>query len=348
MKNATQKFKEIERYLNETEATTLSFDNSPFASDVTVDYYFYPQDFLNDDEAQNSLKRAKFSDLYGPFEKLMQNADITPPSKEQFSGNCWTFTVIGVCVKPVIRLDMKKYLRLEDIAFICVPFEDETQNVSFKILIKSPTTGDFFVEMRDCKLLGENLNDEQEKKYVEVFIKAVNFIHERLNFSGSETINLSIDDALSEFARLAQMSAENEAEFIKRFFLAKNEPKKCAKILKERGFTWQGAVPSWDFLAYNFILQELKSFESHWKIDTSGLKKYINKTTGSELKIGKSEILEPYKIASKLEEISDYTLLNIEPEQNSLEGYCFFACKKEHKERILKLAEFLNLKICEF
>lgn len=171
MQNAIEKFKEIEKYLNQTEAINLSFDKSPFARDVTVDYYYYPQDFLNDDEAKKALKRAKFSNFHEPLAKLMQNANITPPSKERIdNGDCYVFSVIGVCVKPVIKLDMKKYLRLEDIAFICVPFEDESGNDSFKILIKSPTTGDLFVEMRDCRILGEDLNDEQEKKYIEVFI----------------------------------------------------------------------------------------------------------------------------------------------------------------------------------
>lgn len=355
MKNAIEKFKQIERYLNQTNATTINFDNSPFARDVTVDYYFYPQEFLNDDEAQNAFKRANFNNLYEPLAKLMQNAKLIPPSKEQVdSGDCCVFTVIGVCVKPVIKLDMKKYLRLEDIAFICLPFEDDEGNEGFKILIKSPTTGDLFFEMRDCKLLGEDLNDEQEKKYIEVFIKAVNFIHKRLNLSIEETedIDLSIEEALSEFAKLAQMSAKNEAEFIKRFFLAQNEPQKCAKILIEKDILWQGYeshAPSWEFLVYNFILRDtLKSFESHWEIDISGLKKYIKRTTGNELKIGKRDILEPYKIVLRLEEISEYTILNVNPSKDSLEGYCFFVCKEEVKDRILKLAEFLNLNIHEF
>ncbi|QKF92879.1 hypothetical protein [Campylobacter sp. CCUG 57310] len=355
MKNAVEKFKDIERYLNENEATTISFDKSPFAADVTVDYYLYPQEFLNDDEAQNALKRAKFNNLYEPLAKLMQNAKLIPPSKERIdSGEGCFFTVIGVCVKPVIKLDMKKYLHLEDIAFICLPFEDDEGKEGFKILIKSPTTGDLFFEMRDCRLLGEDLKDEQEKKYIEVFIKAVNFIHKRLNLSTDETedINLSTQDALSEFANLTQMSAKNEAEFVKRFFLAQNEPQKCAKILIEKGILWQGYenhTPSREFLVYNFILKDtLKSFESHWEIDISGLKRYIKKTTGDELKISKSDILEPYKIALKLEEISDYTILNVNPSKDSLEGYCFFVCKKEDKDRILKLAEFLNLNIHEF
>ena len=303
---------------------------------------------------QNALKRAKFNDLYEPLAKLMRNAKLIAPSKEQIdSGECCVFTIIGVCVKPVIKLDMKKYLRSEDTAFICLPFKDSEGNESFKILIKSPTTGSLFFEMRDCKLLDEESNDEQDKKYIEIFIKAVNFIHARLNLSekASEEINLSVEEALSEFAKLAQVEDKSE-ELLKRFLLAKNEPKKCAKILKEKEILWQGYekhAPSWEFLVYNFILKDmLQSFESHWEIDVFGLKKYIKQATNTEFRITKNQILEPYKIASKLEEISDYTLLNVCPDENSIEGYCFFACAKERKDRILKLAEFLNLNIYEF
>ncbi|GJJ80208.1 hypothetical protein PcPA57_09280 [Pasteurella canis] len=59
----------------------------------------------------------------------------------------------------------------------------------------------------------------------------------------------------------------------------------------------------------------------------------------------RKKALEPYEIVERLEQKSDYTLLNIETEQDS---YCLFVCKQRDKKRILQLARVLDLDIVPF
>lgn len=84
---------------------------------------------------------------------------------------------------------------------------------------------------------------------------------------------------------------------------------------------------NWHF-ELSFLLQPmLDSFDTDWGIDNEELSEYLSNIIGKKFKLPQ-KALEPYEIVERLEKKSDYTLLNIETEQDS---YSLFVCKQKIK-----------------
>lgn len=83
---------------------------------------------------------------------------------------------------------------------------------------------------------------------------------------------------------------------------------------------------------------------SNFAVGYKELSEYLSNIIGKKFKLPQ-KALEPYEIIERLEKKSDYTLLNIETEQDS---YSLFVCKQKDKKRILQLARMLDFAIVPF
>lgn len=333
-----ESIQQLEDFILSSENYDLYFEKSPFAFSMRVKYYFYPLDVDVACRGLTShfLREAGYDDLYSPLSNLMHNARIIPPSEaEMHAGDdCWALLLIRFRVQPPISPEVKKLYATEYLTFICLAYDDEDGQKQYQVMVASPTTGNLFKEMQGAKLA-----EEQDPAYLRCFEEAMDFLGERLGFAQTED-EISEQDALHEFAQC--LAIQDQASFFRDYHALQHTPEHCMQQLIEQGYASEEDTPEWHYLAYRFLLQPaLHAFETDWRIDNAELSDYLSSMIGQPFKLPKKSLM-PEDIAQRLEKKTDYTLLNIETEQDA---YCFFICLASVKNRVLKLARRLNFDI---
>ncbi|SUC08767.1 Uncharacterised protein [Pasteurella canis] len=337
-----EKLKKIEDYVLQHCQYRFYFAKSPFGMALKAQYYYYPEDIpeATKNLASHFLTQAGYEDFYTPLEELMNKAKITPPSPaEMIEGGNWRFFAIKFNFFSPLNPALKKYYNTEYVTFICIPCQDHEGKDDMELLYTSPTTGNLFKEMRNSQLLEPS--QDTYHAYLQLLEEAVDFMCEKLDIDAAEPIDLT--EALHDFTTL--LNIHDKEEFIKRYQQIQEAPEKCLLDLVEQGYAAEGDKPELAFLSYRFLLLPmLTAFDTDWRIDNEELSEYLSDVIGKKFKLPK-KALEPYEIVERLEQKSDYTLLNIETEQDS---YCLFVCKQRDKKRILQLARVLDLDIVPF
>ncbi|MDP9499689.1 hypothetical protein O7M46_01820 [Bisgaard Taxon 45] len=337
-----EKLKKIEDYVLQHSQYRFYFAKSPFGMALRMQYYYYPEDIseATKDLGTHFLTQAGYDDFYTPLAELMNKANITPPSPvEMVEGGNWRFLAIKFRFFSPLNPALKKYYDTEYVTFMCIPCQDHEGKDDMALLYTSPTTGNLFKEMGNSQLLEPNC--EADQAYLQLLEEAVDFMCEKLDIDAPEAI--AIPEALNEFVALLNIQ-DNEA-FQKRYQQIQEAPEKCLLDLVEQGYAEEGDKPELVFLRYRFLLQPmLDSFDTDWRIDNEELSEYLSNVTSKRFKLPK-KALEPYEIVERLEKKSDYTLLNIETEQDS---YSLFVCQQKDKKRILQLARILDFAIVPF
>lgn len=131
----------------------------------------------------------------------------------------------------------------------------------------------------------------------------------------------------------------------KDFRLIQNEPETYLKKLIENGYIDREDYDvSEQFLYYNLLADYVFRFQDDvWRFDIERLSKFIAEGINLPFEITFNESDNDLKkVIEKLETYSAYTLLNIE---GKMDSYNLFLCKKKDKEKILELAQTLDLPI---
>ncbi|MGC6405557.1 hypothetical protein ACNO7K_03805 [Bisgaard Taxon 45] len=337
-----EKLKKIEDYVLQHSQYHFYFAKSPFGMSLRMQYYYYPEDIpeATKDLGAHFLTQAGYEDFYTPLEELMSKANITPPSPaEMIEGGNWRFFAIKFNFFSPLNPALKKYYNTEYVTFICIPCQDHEGQDSMELLYTSPTTGNLFKEMGNSQLLDPSC--ETDQAYLQLLDEAVNFLCEKLGIDAP--LPISIPEALSELVALLHI--HDDEAFQQRYQQIQEAPEKCLLDLVEQGYAEEGDKPEVAFLRYRFLLQPmLESFDTDWRIDNDTLSEYLSNVIGKQFKLPQ-KALAPDEIVERLEKKSDYTLLNIETEQDS---YSLFVCKQKDKKRILQLASLLDLGIVPF
>ncbi|HDR1434382.1 hypothetical protein SPJ73_00350 [Pasteurella multocida] len=337
-----EKLKKIEDYVLQHSQYHFYFAKSPFGMALRMQYYYYPEDIpeATKDLGTHFLTQAGYDDFYTPLAELMNKANITPPSPvDMVEGSNWTFFAIKFRFFSPLNPALKKYSNTEYVTFMCIPCQNHEGQDDMELLYTSPTTGNLFKEMGNSQLLDPS--SETNQAYLQLLDEAVNFICEKLGID--EPVPISIPEALSEL--IALLNIHDDEAFQKRYQQIQEAPEKCLLDLVEQGYAEEGDKPELAFLRYRFLLQPmLDSFDTDWRIDNEELSEYLSNIIGKKFKLPQ-KALEPYEIVERLEKKSDYTLLNIETEQDS---YSLFVCKQKDKKRILQLARMLDFAIVPF
>ncbi|QIM64550.1 DUF6630 family protein [Frederiksenia canicola] len=337
-----EKFKKMEDYILQHSQYQFFFSKSPFGMALRMQYYYYPADIpeATKDLSTHFLTQAGYSDFYTPFEELMNKANITPPSYvEMAEGGNWTFFLIKFHSFSPLNKALKKYYNTEYVTFIGIPCSNDEGQYEIELLYTSPTTGNLFKEMGTSQKLDPA--NELDQAYLQLLDEAVDFICEKLGIEDAEQIN--IDDALNEFTHLLNVSDKDE--FQHRYQRIQSSPAECLLELVEQGYAEKDDKPNVTYLNYRFLLLPmLDPFDTDWHIDNEELSEYLSRIIGKQFTLPR-KALDVDEIVNRLEKKSDYTLLNIETEQDA---YCLFVCKQADKKRILKLARILGLEIVGF
>ncbi|QIM62230.1 hypothetical protein A1D29_02330 [Pasteurellaceae bacterium Orientalotternb1] len=337
-----EKFKKMEDYILQHSQYQFFFSKSPFGMALRMQYYYYPEDIpeATKDLSTHFLTQAGYNDFYTPLEDLMNKANITPPSYvEMTEGSNWTFFLIKFRFFSPLNPALKKYYNAEYVTFIGMPCQNSEGQYDIELLYTSPTTGNLFKEMGNSQKLDPS--NELDLAYLQLLDEAVEFICDRLGIEEAEEIN--IDEALNEFTHLLNVS--DKSEFQQRYQQIQNAPAECLLELAKQGYAEEDDQPNLTYLNYRFLLLPmLDAFDTDWHIDNAALSEYLSRRIDKKFKLPQ-KALEIDEIVNRLEKKSDYTLLNIETEQDA---YCLFVCKQADKKRILKLARILGFEIVAF
>lgn len=330
---------EIEGYLeNELH---VEIPTKQFKSDILVDYYYYPQDFMNfteeeQEEVNDCLKQAGYVECHDALADFMQKANIALLDKDQFTDdNNYTFMVIECTIAPFLK-EHQKFLRQETMVFICAPYIDGDEQQQFKVFLTTPTTGNLFLQLKRSRKISAEEQRDIEKRYWELFEQSVIEVHQSLYLA---PVDLVANDeyCLEEFITLAGI--DDRESFKTQYYLIQHDPEQFIRQLKEEGFYGE---PSRSFLYYRFLLEDYSYF-AYWELDYEAIADYIAALIGQDFSLDEEQSRQLSDIAEKLQQESDFTLLSIDTEFFDGEG--LFVCRKENVEAILRLAKQLGFPI---
>ncbi|UYW01909.1 hypothetical protein K5I29_03055 [Flavobacterium agricola] len=165
-----------------------------------------------------------------------------------------------------------------------------------------------------------------------------------------ELTALDLDNLLQEFVFLTEADEFNEPKTVQEFIAnskyIKNNLDDYFKLLIEEGCADE--VANFNEAAYfQYVLSSLLfTYEDDWKQNYQSLSDYITNETGQEFTISAHEVQNgPETIAKKLEQETDYTLMNVAVTETE---NSFFICLKNRKNKIVALAKQLNFPIVNY
>ncbi|QIM62200.1 hypothetical protein A1D29_02120 [Pasteurellaceae bacterium Orientalotternb1] len=328
---------EIEGYLEDE--LHVEIPTKQFKRDILVDYYYYPQDFMNyteeeQEEVNYCLKRAGYTSCYDALADFMQKANIALPAKDQLSlDNNYTFLVIECCIPPFLK-EIKRLAKLQTMVFICAPYFDINDQQHFKVFLATPTTGNLFLQLKNSRQITVESEDITEQKYWSFFEQAVGEIYQTLCMESTKEPEQDVETSLDQFVMRAEIPDPDE--FKAQYRLIQRDPQYFINQLKAEGFYGE---PSQSFLYYRFLLEDY-SYYAYWELDYQEIAEYLSEMIGQPFLLDEEDELQLDQIAEQLEQQSDFSLLMIDTE---LDGYALLVCKKTERDALVELANALKL-----
>ncbi|MGC6377584.1 hypothetical protein ACNO7L_07200 [Bisgaard Taxon 45] len=341
----------IEEYLD-NESDSVEIPNNLFKTDILVDYYYYPEHFVDVDDDEKeliaaTLADAGYTDHYDALAELLWKANIEPILKEELvDGNSYCFIMISFGIAPVQAHLKAKKIKYEQVTFFCLPYTDREGEPRFKILVVPNTFGSIFKEMTCACLLDIESEEQLDKTYWSLLERAIGQICQALSidvtgFALSNTTyqQKTLESYSAYLTQFCQLTHIQNIEGFKACWLdIQQQQKQLIQQVKDEGF--YGTVKP-AFLNYRFLLCEFLTsiYEDHWQMDYEALFDFLAKYLEHPIELDEEDGLQPNDIANKFEAESNYSLLDIE---TGLESYCFLPCLKTDVESILSLAEILD------
>ncbi|GIJ93755.1 hypothetical protein CAPN002_09730 [Capnocytophaga stomatis] len=200
--------------------------------------------------------------------------------------------------------------------------------------------------------------DETEKyhfdellKFAEEVCKEIEIETEQ-NKGSFEKENTADEENFDELIRLLNYNnylSDNEISKLKTDWKNINENRRAfAERLIDEGIWFEEDLEYLDqqekeYLLYWAFTEKFDVFKDDWKFDTKELSKYISEKIGQPFKVTFKEVGNDWGLVQeKLENLSDYTLLDIASGNDDCN---FIVAKKEDKDVIYALANELNIPI---
>lgn len=200
--------------------------------------------------------------------------------------------------------------------------------------------------------------DETEKyhfdellKFAEEVCKAIKIKTEQNKgvFEKDNTADEATFDALISLLNHDNYLSDNEISKLKTDWKNINENRRAfAERLIDEGIWFEEDLEYLDqqekeYLLYWAFTEKFDVFKDDWKFDTKELSKYISEKIGQPFKVTFKEVGNNWGLVQeKLENLSDYTLLDIASGNDDCN---FIVAKKEDKDVIYALANELNIPI---
>ena len=348
---------EIVQYMDEkSEDSSREIDAPQFRSNVFVNEVFYPHWVKDWDDKDELLAQTDSTDLMEPINTMIKNANMGFLSAEDLaSGKGYYYVYISFEVKPLPKL--KGILKQDAVNVFLIPYKDEDGKPQVKIMFPKNAFLGHFYQLKTATLLDVNSTDETDQYYLGKLSEAVEIICNEFKIPTEqnqgrfvEIVKESPEKLLEEF--IAATHAKNFqdeksiAKFRQQVKMIRETPEKYLKLLIEEGYAdEEGEIDLPDF--YQYLLSDfLLAYDTDWKMDHEALSEYITEEIGQKFTITYEETEQrPEVIARKLEQESDYTLLNIDRQMDS---YSFLVVKKDDKDKILDLAKKLHFPIEDY
>lgn len=334
-----QKLLEITEKLADTGQACVH--NSHFETPIEVSEYYYPFDLMgNLKEYQNECKRLGYESIYQPIAELMQKCDLTPIAEEELAeDNNHTFLWFYFGVKPSAEMK-KRGLKAEIRHFFAVPFE-ENGKAWFQILVAKNRFGGLIDEMKHAEILSVSQNAENQADW-QLFEQAVETLWQSFySAENEELIDFSqFDSALEDFATITGI--RQKKKFKNQWQKLRQDSRKYQDKLLKLGFLGNA---NQEQVNYQFLLMDfLPTYDDQLPIDNEALTAYLQEKIGEAIRVNPEDTANPKSIAEKLENQTDYTMLNV---KTSMDACAFLLCPKTYKDWILDLAQQLDFAIDE-
>ena len=348
---------EIVQYMDEkSEDSSREIDAPQFVTNIFIDEVVYPHWVKDWDNKDELLAQIESKDLMEPINAMIENAGLAFRTPEALAnGSGYYYVSISFAIKPLPKL--KGILKQDAVNVFLIPYKDEDGKPQVKIMFPKNAFLGHFYQMKTATLLDVNSTDETDQYYLGKLSEAVEIICNEFKIPTEqnqgkfvEAVKKAPEKLLEEF--IAATHAKNFqdekaiAKFRQQAKMIRETPEKYLKLLIEEGYADEESEIDLPYF-YQYLLSDfLFAYDTDWKMDHEALSEYITEEIGQKFTVTYEETEQrPEVIARKLEQESDYTLLNIDRQMDS---YSFLVVKKDDKDKILDLAKKLHFPIEDY
>jgi len=347
---------EIVQFMETADHYVYQIKAPQFKSDIEIEEWSYPNDVENWDDKAVLLKDAECKTLMEPVNTLMTNAGFDLYTENDIkNGKNYRFVELSFAIKP---LQKNGIFAVEAPHFYLIPYVDNDEKLQVKILLsKFVFHYNLFSNLKNAVLINLETKDELELQYLQKLAEATEIICNQFKISTeknqgkfTEAENEDPEKLIEEFieaTKAKDFNDENEVlEFKNNWKLIRENPEEYKEILVDEGYFDEDEEVDIRYFTQHLISEFFCAYDTDWKMDHEELSEFISEEIGQDFKIIYEETLQkPEVIARKIEQESDFTLLNINTQMDS---YSFFLCKKTEKDKILDFARQLEFPIEDF
>lgn len=337
-----QKINHIVTYMNKLKIMSLEVKNFKFLSKIKINKINFSKDIFECfEENTNQFNELNFDGTpYHLQQQFFALANALPISEEEFNQNIGYeiihFNFYFYADKETRRSGIYSY-PLDFIA--CAPYYNQPYQL---FTTQKPYVSNFFEAILYAKSLCEH--DER----FGLLKQAIEIIDDFINRDGEYEIidqDACFDELLILLESPKYIDTKSLLQAKQHYHQFNIAPKNLFTELIGKEISYEYSYKEdFDNFAKRFFLKVyFHSYHDDWKIDYEALSEFISISTGQPFNITFEEALEEFElIKAKLEDETDYTLLNV-----NLDGdeTLFLICRKEVQYRVLELARILAFPI---
>jgi hypothetical protein len=344
----TEILSQVESYVQEHEG--LSFKLLGFANEIAVNAYAFPSSF-DDDETQSQLKKLKYKNSVNLLNAAYRKLGITELSKADIK-RCiageleyWYLDIsFGTPISPELQ-NHSKTQNHNFMIFIGDPeLDDDAEEDGLRILYTNQLIFNYVQEFDQAIYL--DLDSELDEKYQTAISQL-----EVVIYGICKTIEIEIPQSLQSEALdklvIAPPTLETFKSLLKLITRSKYEDKEYQKDAKKLQTFCKKAVDEFELhCKVRDILDRYEAvYYSDWKFDPEDIEYGCSTILKEEFTFEYPEETYAHDLFPYLQvELAkrELTMLNIDTGGDS---YLFFIVNTADVERILELAQSINLKI---
>lgn len=322
------------------ENASVNFKLKGFFDKIYVNRYNFPESFDNP-KSKSEVKSCGFSTTYEVLNELYTKINIEPISQELIDDNYPVDFIHIQFYSDIIGVNStsKNILQNFILFFCCEEGSEETNG--FRILYSNNRYFTFYIRnLLDTKFIENNIPENDiEKKAFKDFETVLIGVCQHLKIEFPKSI--SISNLLLE-----EVKQEHFEEFLTLITRAKIDEKSIKKQANKMFGKYKKQSEDDDFIDDNYeFLENVGCWNSDWKFDPEDVKYFISQMIEQDFNFEYpaetySHDLFPY-IQTTLEK-TNLELLSFDTQSDS---YLFFVSHKKDVNRILELAQIIDIKI---
>lgn len=322
------------------ENASVNFKLKGFFDKIYINRYSFPESFDNP-KSISEAKSCGFSGIYEVLNQVYNTIDITPLTQDLIDENYPVDLIHIQFYSNIITANSstKNILQNFLIFFCCDDGSVETNG--FRILYANNRYfTSYFRNLLDSKYILNNIPEgEIEEKAFNDF--------ETVLLGTSQYLKFELPNILSQSSLLFEEATQSHFEELIRLIgqeaIDENQVSAQAKKMFKKSKSSQNG---YDFIENNFdFLQNINSWHSDWKFDPEDAEYFISEMIGKPLKFEYPDETYSHDLFPYIQKALAQWNLQLMNFNTLGDDYLFFVVNKDKVDRILELAEIIDVDI---